>query len=287
MATNSGVQYVRLRSVGPSTSTSMDHETPIIEEDTTSKGHRSLPNLGHIRLKKLILPLSLLLNCLVIGRLLFHPSQREHNLTYSPALPAISNERVVFSSAFGVERSAFQGEPSEENNRLWAGLYDCDSSNPFILCSFLTYDSVGISRITADEARPMDNKTLPIPGDKGGYVVQLAVFHQLHCLNMIRKALYDGADMSNTDDSMGIEHLDHCVDMLRQSIMCTSDVTPTTFARTSLESSMKVVAEVVHTCRSFSKVQQWAWNRRIEEPIDKDTIVTDDPLGWGTYTFSP
>ncbi|KAI1121061.1 hypothetical protein F5Y10DRAFT_257089 [Nemania abortiva] len=270
METNTGVQHVRLRSIGPSTSTSMEHEISYIEGETTSKAHRSSYRLGNMRLKKLILPLSLLLNCLVIGRLLFRPSQREHILTYSPALPAISNERVVFSSAFGVERSPFQGEPSEENDRLWAGLYD-----------------FGISRITADEARPMDNKTLPIPGDKGGYIVQLAVFHQLHCLNMIRRALYGGADMSNTDDSMGIEHLDHCVDMLRQSIMCTSDVTPTTFARTSPGRSMKVVAEVVHTCRRFSKVQQWAWNRRIEEPIDKDTVVTDDPLGWGTYTFSP
>lgn len=36
---------------------------------------------------------------------------------------------------------------------------------------------------------------------------------------MIRKAVYGRADMSNTDDSMGIEHIDHCIDMLRQSIM--------------------------------------------------------------------
>ena len=50
---------------------------------------------------------------------------------------------------------------------------------------------------------------------------------------------------------------------------------------------MKVVAEVVHTCRSFSKIQQWAWDKRIERAIDKETIVTDDPLGWGTYTYSP
>lgn len=28
----------------------------------------------------------------------------------------------------------------------------------------------------------MDNKTLPVPDEEGGYVVQLAVFHQLHCL---------------------------------------------------------------------------------------------------------
>jgi hypothetical protein len=28
----------------------------------------------------------------------------------------------------------------------------------------------------------MRNKTLPVPDEKGGYIAQLAVFHQLHCL---------------------------------------------------------------------------------------------------------
>ena len=112
--------------------------------------------------------------------------------------------------------------------------------------------------------------------------------------------------MSNKDDLMGIEHLDHCIDMLRQAIMvriphvrvitesidskslqCNCDVTPTTFARTSLDTPMKVVAEVVHTCRSFHRVQQWAWNRRVRESIDKNKVVTDDPLGWGDFTYTP
>ncbi|KAF2022493.1 hypothetical protein EK21DRAFT_83250, partial [Setomelanomma holmii] len=106
------------------------------------------------------------------------------------------------------------------------------------------------------EAKPIDNKTLLIPDKEGGYVVQLAVFHQLHCLNLIRKGIYGGVDMSNQDDLMGIEHLDHYIDMLRQSIICNSDVTLTTFTQTSLNTPMKVVAEVVHTCRSFSKIQQ-------------------------------
>ena len=70
-------------------------------------------------------------------------------------------------------------------------------------------------------------------------------------------------------------------------MQCNSDVTPTTFARMSLDTPMKVVAEVVHTCRSFSKIQQWAWNRRIKENFDKDKVIMDDPLGWGTYTYVP
>lgn len=50
---------------------------------------------------------------------------------------------------------------------------------------------------------------------------------------------------------------------------------------------MKVVAEVVHTCRSFARIQQWAWNRRIKSPVNKEKVVTDDPLGWGSYTYVP
>lgn len=38
--------------------------------------------------------------------------------------------------------------------------------------------------MTTDEARPMENKTLPIPNDDGHYIVSLSVFHQLHCLVM-------------------------------------------------------------------------------------------------------
>ena len=43
----------------------------------------------------------------------------------APAQDAISNEKVVFSSAFGIERSLFQGEPNDENDKLWTNLYDC------------------------------------------------------------------------------------------------------------------------------------------------------------------
>lgn len=44
--------------------------------------------------------------------------------------------------------------------------------------------AVGITRVTTDEARPIENKTLPIPNDDGHYIVSLSVFHQLHCLVM-------------------------------------------------------------------------------------------------------
>ncbi|KAF2763255.1 hypothetical protein EJ05DRAFT_496085 [Pseudovirgaria hyperparasitica] len=266
-----GLEYVRLENLDSSSITTTGiHRAPDAEEQPIVGQYEPMRRPRIIVLKRIVFVLSLVLNFVSAWKWLFPGSLYDRILTYSPALPVIENERVVFSSAFGIERSPFQGEPSEANNELWTGLYD-----------------FGITRISAEEARPMDNKTLPLPDNKGGYVVQLSVFHQLHCLNMIRKGIYNGVDMSNVDELMGIEHIDHCIDMLRQSIMCHSDITPTTFARQSLKDSMKVVAEVVHTCRKFSNIQQWAWNRRIKSAIDKETVVTNDPLGWGTYTYSP
>ena len=49
--------------------------------------------------------------------------------------------------------------------------------------------AVGITRVTTEEARPMENKTLPIPNDDGHYIVSLSVFHQLHCLVMEASAM--------------------------------------------------------------------------------------------------
>lgn len=49
---------------------------------------------------------------------------------------------------------------------------------------------VGISWITKEEASRMVNQTLPAPHDPDKYMIQLEVFHNLHCLNMLRKSLY-------------------------------------------------------------------------------------------------
>ena len=53
----------------------------------------------------------------------------------------------------------------------------------------------GLTRISAAEAAPMPNKTLPIPDEPDYYMTSLAVFHQFHqlhclvCLLLIPKHL--------------------------------------------------------------------------------------------------
>jgi hypothetical protein len=61
------------------------------------------------------------------------------------------------------------------------------------LCLFNRADGildVGISQISKESASKLPNATAPLGADSDQHIVALDVFHQLHCLNMIRKSLY-------------------------------------------------------------------------------------------------
>ncbi len=47
-----------------------------------------------------------------------------------------------------------------------------------------------IIKVPEDSAKELVNWTSPIPGDESNYITILDVFHQLHCLNMIRRSVY-------------------------------------------------------------------------------------------------
>ncbi|MCJ1462288.1 hypothetical protein MMC07_000888 [Pseudocyphellaria aurata] len=69
------------------------------------------------------------------------------------------------------------------------------------------------------------------------YIVELDVFHQLRCLNAIRKTFFPDRYRDSFTDywlknstlrrnytSTDAKHYDHCIDALRQSIMCHGDI---------------------------------------------------------------
>jgi hypothetical protein len=49
---------------------------------------------------------------------------------------------------------------------------------------------VGTSGIPTHQAKSLSDERVIVPGDESRSLVMLGVWHQLHCLNIVRKAVY-------------------------------------------------------------------------------------------------
>ncbi|CAE7193445.1 hypothetical protein P3342_009432 [Pyrenophora teres f. teres] len=176
---------------------------------------------------------------------------------WSPANDAVEYHEEHFVAALA-NSTDYMGFPDDEIDKRWSDLYD-----------------FGISVISEEEAKKLPNPTIPIPGTKD-YLVELDVWHSLHCLNDLRKLLYPERfqmlerlmTKNGTIDrnSFHFRHWDHCVDALRQTLMCQSDVAPVSFhVNIPFNRGIFPRLAATHTCRNFSKVQEWAKEHRAPE----------------------
>lgn len=75
----------------------------------------------------------------------------------------------------------------------------------------------------------------PTEDYKDQYMVGLVVFHQLHCVSNLRRALYPKRYNSSLVDEDGNvdydkwHHLDHCLDQLRTYLECHPEMTAMPF----------------------------------------------------------
>ncbi|KAI0079448.1 hypothetical protein K474DRAFT_1639618 [Panus rudis PR-1116 ss-1] len=187
-------------------------------------------------------------------------------ILYSPAQDFIEFHPVTFADGFA-ERTIYQGKPSDEVDKAWLDLYN----------------DIGLSKIPKSQARLIPNKTLAIPGNEGYYNVNLAVFHQLHCLNLIRKGL---SPDYYRDPVTGMiagfapheweEHVSHCVDSIRQSLMCASDISLIVWQWSEEKHQAVVKMNTVHSCRNYDRIVDWAKDHRQDIKFDLHVHVEDD-----------
>ncbi|MCJ1445534.1 MAG: hypothetical protein MMC23_006039 [Stictis urceolatum] len=65
--------------------------------------------------------------------------------------------------------------------------------------------------------------------DGSGYLGQLDVYHELHCLNYIREYIHRDYYPNGETIETQVMHIDHCTDTLRQITMCHADISIVTF----------------------------------------------------------
>ncbi|KAF4434799.1 hypothetical protein F53441_13638 [Fusarium austroafricanum] len=136
----------------------------------------------------------------------------------------------------------------------------------------ITYD-VGdqmISRAELDKLG-LDPTSLKIKDPKTGhegYRVGMQVFHQLHCLNLLRQETWKeyysemGGDIDvEPEDLRG--HLDHCIEFLRTNLMCQSDTGVFAFKYYEGFDGHWPDFSTLHTCRNFDAIRDWAFKHAV------------------------
>ncbi|KAJ4296818.1 hypothetical protein N0V90_006866 [Kalmusia sp. IMI 367209] len=141
-------------------------------------------------------------------------------------------------------------------------------------------DGIPDTMVTRDEMVKMNmdpegalQVTDPATG-KRGYRVAIEVFHQLHCLNLLRQANWKahyaklGGDTSaEPEDLHG--HLDHCIDALRQFVMCQSDTNVFPFRFPFNDGDPWPDYSSPRMCRNYEKVRQWAVDHGVAQGVDE------------------
>ncbi|EAS36723.3 uncharacterized protein CIMG_02077 [Coccidioides immitis RS] len=101
----------------------------------------------------------------------------------------------------------FQSETSDEVERAWNATLG---------------PSEGVITLPKEYTSKLP-QTLEAWFKPGHYVYGVSVFHQLHCLNRIRKTFYADKFFAHESEKDIQFHKNHCFDLLRQTIACNGD----------------------------------------------------------------
>ncbi|CAF9940387.1 MAG: hypothetical protein HETSPECPRED_002399 [Heterodermia speciosa] len=178
---------------------------------------------------------------------------RQEN-TWSPALPAILPYRTLFFNGTLDHPSPFRGPPTPSLDAAWETLVRMESMEAFSITES-EYLQLG---------HPLDENVVRLdPTQGGGIFAGLEVYHQMHCLNLIRQytypEYYHNRSITFTDPPELLRtHVDHCIEMLRQKLTCDADVGVITHSWVAARETPWPNFNTKHKCRNWDGVVEWS-----------------------------
>ncbi|KAI0530022.1 hypothetical protein GGR58DRAFT_525482 [Xylaria digitata] len=185
---------------------------------------------------------------------------------YSPAIEdgVVEYYDTDFENEFA-HKTKFRGPPTPEIEAAWNQIWNLGGVEvPLDGPAQLGKPSENLVHINSDETR--------------GYSGMLEVFHQLHCLNLIRQYTWKDYYKDNLREwlnegdhhqfvdlnvsshaSVGDRmHVDHCIETLRLQLMCNADLTPMLVLKDeSIALGSKADFNVHHKCRRWDRLVAW------------------------------
>ncbi|KAK8044806.1 hypothetical protein PG993_004830 [Apiospora rasikravindrae] len=168
----------------------------------------------------------------------------------------------------------YREEPSRKVDEAWQALWD---TRPIPL--------------TAEHVRRMGkdpSEAVRIPSDWGygedAYFGRLDVFHQMHCLDALRREVYFDHYYGkrypggfNTTSEFHRLHLSHCTYLLMQNIMCNANTDVYTHIWTDTLTHPFPDFNIDHKCKNFEAVVAWQNENALDE---KAFVALTRPEGY-------
>ncbi|KAL9611176.1 MAG: hypothetical protein Q9167_004161 [Letrouitia subvulpina] len=180
---------------------------------------------------------------------------------YSPALEAVHPVIKKFKPNL-----LFQSESSDAVEAAWT--------------SILGKDGGSLLALSPEVSAKLDHESVESLWEPGKHVYGISMYHQLHCLNTIRRSFYREKFFADMPNDRFHFHKNHCFDFLRQAIMCHGDVTMTYWWNKNYTVSdedgrerhsdwfeslnpderatnSSVFWDIEHSCRMFEPIDEW------------------------------
>ncbi|KAK8119644.1 uncharacterized protein PG998_004270 [Apiospora kogelbergensis] len=176
---------------------------------------------------------------------------------YSPVSDCV-RPQLIYSPATSAIRY--------EKKRLWR---DIDGPNPFTGSPRPSLDQAwrDIIALSADELSRFNEGDSTIAfKDGSGYIAEMGMYHELHCVKRVRRYLHlDHYYPNMTDADRRLIKLpkfkDHCLEYWRQSVMCRGDTTLGTFFWRDGVPTSRVYTD--NECVDWHKLDHWARQRKV------------------------
>ncbi|KIM94343.1 hypothetical protein OIDMADRAFT_184418 [Oidiodendron maius Zn] len=240
---------------------------PDNEAQSSDSTNAFQPNLYHKPRQSLslYLILSVLFVSLLLNTLFILCTLRSYDIDRSPILDSIriSYKTVVFDATlFG--NSIYRQDASEEVHNAWQDL------------GLLTTHI-----IPEEDVKRVGFSTGMVKrraADGGGFVAQMEVFHQLHCLDTLRQGLYYNYNYYHENrqgvwgrsDAVVRKHMGHCLDLLRLQLQCTADIGLIGLMWVNATGTPVEIAKFTgeHQCRDFDAIREWAFANDVKGYIE-------------------
>ena len=149
--------------------------------------------------------------------------------------------------------SIWRGDPSPAVDEAW------DRASAF------AYHAIRGADVLALGKDPGKTVKAPVSWGLGpdAHIVQIDVFHQIHCLNSLRKAAFHEHYHPPTG-ALQVQHLKHCLHMLVQNLMCSANVDLITHNWIETQRHPFPDFSINHQCRDFEAVRAWSEEHKVE-----------------------